>query len=51
MKQKPIYLDDRELELCINLLADEKDNFALTYDEREMARDLWVRFRSVYLYR
>lgn len=38
-----------ELEILINLLADEKDNFALTARERELATNMYYQFRKNYL--
>lgn len=46
---KAIRLTYEELEILINLLADEKDNFALTIEERELTKDMYYRLRSAYL--
>ena len=46
---KEIRFTHEELEILINLLADEKDNFALTVRERELARDMYYELRKIYL--
>ena len=46
---KAIRFTHEELEILINLLADEKDNFALTERERELARNMYYQLRKIYL--
>lgn len=44
-----LYCTHNELEILHNLLADEKDNFALTPTERDDARNLYYKVREAYL--
>lgn len=46
---KAIRFTHEELEILINLLADEKDNFALTARECELARNMYYQLRKIYL--
>jgi hypothetical protein len=46
---KAIRFNYEELEILINLLADEKDNFALTTREHELATNMYYRLREIYL--
>ena len=46
---KAIRFTHEELEILINLLADEKDNFALTIKERELATNMYNKLREIYL--
>lgn len=48
---KAIRFTSEELEILINLLADEKDNFALTTRERELAINMYYELKEIYLSR